>query len=177
MDMDFVKYLITLLKTYYPYFVNYLIIFEMPWLLNAAWKIIKGWLPPKFVDRVKFQDRKNLGEFIDKKYQLGEWGGDDNYTYSFEPEKKKVDKKGGGVVGGGDDNAGASPVAPMGGPAPAKKPKVIVLWVLSRQFKLIALLLQQLQFSEETTSSRMSTPVSSSSCGMSSFNYSGRTDS
>ncbi|ODM93055.1 Motile sperm domain-containing protein 2 [Orchesella cincta] len=48
MDMDFVRYLITLLKTYYPYFVNYLeictnlqfvhfqlLIFEMPWLLNV----------------------------------------------------------------------------------------------------------------------------------------------
>ena len=35
MDMDFIRYFITLLKTYYPYFVNYLIIYEMPWLLNG----------------------------------------------------------------------------------------------------------------------------------------------
>ncbi|XP_021943222.1 motile sperm domain-containing protein 2 [Folsomia candida] len=88
MDMDFVRYLITLLKTYYPYFVNYLIILSMPWLLNAAWKIIKTWLPEKFVDRVKFQDKKTLKDYIDLDNQLAEWGGTDNYVFKFEPAKK-----------------------------------------------------------------------------------------
>jgi len=37
MDMDFIRYLITLLKQYYPYFVNYLMIFEMPWLLKCKY--------------------------------------------------------------------------------------------------------------------------------------------
>ncbi|OXA37926.1 motile sperm domain-containing protein 2 [Folsomia candida] len=88
MDMDFVRYLITLLKTYYPYFVNYLVIFSMPWLLNAAWKIIKTWLPEKFVDRVKFQDKKTLKDYIDVDNQLVEWGGTDNYVFKYEPAKK-----------------------------------------------------------------------------------------
>lgn len=37
MDMDFIRYLITLLKSYYPYFVNFLMIYEMPWLLKCTY--------------------------------------------------------------------------------------------------------------------------------------------
>lgn len=71
MDMEFVQYLIMLFRDYYPYFLNYIIIFEMSWILNgkfilitvvlvctdcffytAAWKVIKSWMPAKSVDMV-----------------------------------------------------------------------------------------------------------------------------
>ncbi|ODM93054.1 CRAL-TRIO domain-containing protein C3H8.02 [Orchesella cincta] len=55
----------------------------------AAWKIIKGWLPPKFVDRVKFVDKKTIKEWIEPDNQLAEWGGSDNYVYKFEPETRQ----------------------------------------------------------------------------------------
>lgn len=55
---------------------------------TAAWKIIKTWLPEKFVDRVKFQDKKTLKDYIDLDNQLAEWGGTDNYVFKFEPAKK-----------------------------------------------------------------------------------------
>lgn len=35
LDMDFTNYLINLLKMYYPAFLNYIIIYEMPWVLNG----------------------------------------------------------------------------------------------------------------------------------------------
>lgn len=35
MDLDFTQYLIGLLKDYYPYFLNYVIVFEMPWILSG----------------------------------------------------------------------------------------------------------------------------------------------
>lgn len=35
MDMDYTKYIISLFKNYYPYFLNYIIIFEMAWVLNG----------------------------------------------------------------------------------------------------------------------------------------------
>ncbi|OXA61517.1 Motile sperm domain-containing protein 2 [Folsomia candida] len=55
---------------------------------RTAWKIIKTWLPEKFVDRVKFQDKKTLKDYIDLDNQLAEWGGTDNYVFKFEPAKK-----------------------------------------------------------------------------------------
>ena len=36
MDMEFVQYLITLFRDYYPFFLNYIIIFEMSWILNGT---------------------------------------------------------------------------------------------------------------------------------------------
>lgn len=35
MDMDYTKYVISLFKNYYPHFLNYIIIFEMAWVLNG----------------------------------------------------------------------------------------------------------------------------------------------
>lgn len=40
MDMEFTKYLISLFKQYYPNFLNYILIFEMPWVLNGKYKFI-----------------------------------------------------------------------------------------------------------------------------------------
>ena len=75
MDMEFVQYLIMLFRDYYPYFLNYIIIFEMSWILNgtfknyesyldinkffffsAAWKVIKSWMPAKSVNMVDFSN-------------------------------------------------------------------------------------------------------------------------
>lgn len=38
LDMEFTNYLINLLKMYYPAFLNYIIIYEMPWVLNGKFK-------------------------------------------------------------------------------------------------------------------------------------------
>lgn len=35
MDMEFIQYMIDLFKSYYPWILNNIIVFEMPWLLNG----------------------------------------------------------------------------------------------------------------------------------------------
>lgn len=35
MDMELIKYLIGLFKDYYPFFLNYIIIYEMAWILSG----------------------------------------------------------------------------------------------------------------------------------------------
>ena len=44
MDMEFVQYLIMLFRDYYPYFLNYIIIFEMSWILNGTFKNYESYL-------------------------------------------------------------------------------------------------------------------------------------
>ena len=39
LDMEFVQYLISLFRDYYPFFLNYIIIFEMAWILNGKPKL------------------------------------------------------------------------------------------------------------------------------------------
>jgi len=40
MDMEFIKYLIGLFKMYYPDFLNYILVFEMPWILNGKYDVL-----------------------------------------------------------------------------------------------------------------------------------------
>lgn len=41
MDLEFTKYLIGLFKQYYPYSLNYILIFEMAWILNG--NVLQPW--------------------------------------------------------------------------------------------------------------------------------------
>jgi hypothetical protein len=41
MDMEFTQFMINTMKDFYPDPLNYILVFEMPWVLNAAFKIIK----------------------------------------------------------------------------------------------------------------------------------------
>ncbi|KAF7385774.1 motile sperm domain-containing protein 2-like [Vespula maculifrons] len=88
MDMELTKYLIGLFKSYYPNFLNYIIIFEMPWVLNAAFKIIKSWLPAKAIPKIKFVNKSNLKDFVDPNDILKYWGGTNDYTFTFVSEER-----------------------------------------------------------------------------------------
>ncbi|KAF4522258.1 hypothetical protein B566_EDAN011954 [Ephemera danica] len=86
MDMEFTKYLIGLFKHYYPYYLNYIIVYDMAWVLNAAFKIIKSWLPARAVEKIKFVSKNTIQEYVPLDQALVSWGGTDEYEYSFEPE-------------------------------------------------------------------------------------------
>ncbi|XP_067646242.1 motile sperm domain-containing protein 2-like isoform X2 [Eurosta solidaginis] len=87
MDMDFVKRIIETFKLYYPNALNYILIFEMAWVLNAAFKIIKGFLPAKALEILKMISKKDITQYIDKSNCLASWGGNDLYEFKFVPEK------------------------------------------------------------------------------------------
>lgn len=53
---------------------------------KAMWKIIKTWLPPKSIEKIKFVDKKSLRDYVTPDQSLTNWGGNDNYEYKFEPE-------------------------------------------------------------------------------------------
>lgn len=101
LDMEFTKYLIGLFKSYYPNFLNYIIIFEMPWVLNAAFKIIKSWLPAKAIPKIKFVNKNTLKDYVDPNDVLRCWGGENDYTFKF---VSAVHTNGDGVVNGKLDN-------------------------------------------------------------------------
>lgn len=88
MDMELVKYLINLFKSYYPLFLNYIIIFNMPWVLSAAFKVVKTLLPAKAVEKMKFVTKDTLKEVVAPEQALVSWGGKDNYVFEFIPENK-----------------------------------------------------------------------------------------
>lgn len=50
--------------------------------------MIKSWLPPKAIRKMKFVSKANLKEFIEPEQALKSWGGLNDYTFSFEPEER-----------------------------------------------------------------------------------------
>lgn len=88
MDMELVKYLITLFKLYYPYFLNYIVIYQMPWVLSAAFKVVKTLLPAKAVERMRFVTKDTLKDVVAPEQALVAWGGKDNYVFEFIPENR-----------------------------------------------------------------------------------------
>ncbi|XP_076271654.1 motile sperm domain-containing protein 2-like isoform X1 [Rhynchophorus ferrugineus] len=87
-DMDLMKYLIGLFKEYYPFFLNLIIIFEMPWILSAAFKVIKSWLPEEAIEKIKFVTKKDINTVVPSEDILKSWGGNNPYVFNFIPEKK-----------------------------------------------------------------------------------------
>ncbi|XP_006638072.1 motile sperm domain-containing protein 2 [Lepisosteus oculatus] len=84
-DMDFVKYIINCFKVYYPKFLSKMVMYEMPWIMNAAWKIVKSWLGPEAINKLKFVTKSDVQEYIGAEYLPPHMGGTDSFKYSYPP--------------------------------------------------------------------------------------------
>ncbi|XP_058468278.1 motile sperm domain-containing protein 2 [Solea solea] len=84
-DMEFVKYVINCFKVYYPKFLSKMIIVDMPWIMNAAWKIVRSWLGPEAISKLKFASRSEVHTFIGPEYLPLHMGGTDPFKYSYPP--------------------------------------------------------------------------------------------
>jgi len=90
MDVELIQYMINVFEFNYPHVLNYILVLEMPWVLNAAWKVIKSWLPAAAVKKIKFLTKSNLNEYVTPDQALVSWGGTDDWEYSFEEEEVAV---------------------------------------------------------------------------------------
>nr|XP_026498218.1 motile sperm domain-containing protein 2-like [Vanessa tameamea] len=105
MDIEVIMYMITLLKSYYPYLINYIIVFQLPWILSAGFKIIKGILPSAAVERLRMVNKDKLKELVAPEQALTCWGGRNDYVFKFVPENRvNVDKTMKNVTFAEDDN-------------------------------------------------------------------------
>ncbi|CAH1778157.1 unnamed protein product [Owenia fusiformis] len=85
MDLDLIKFLITCFTSYYPYFLAYLLMYEMPWILNAVWRVIQGWLSERQREKIKFVKKADIQEHINKDNLPKHMGGTDTYEYKYTP--------------------------------------------------------------------------------------------
>ncbi|XP_075053095.1 motile sperm domain-containing protein 2 [Mixophyes fleayi] len=84
-DMDFVRFVINCFKIYYPKYLSKIVVFEMPWIMNAAFKIVKGWLGPEAINMLKFVNRSEIPDYISFEYLPPHMGGTDPFKYSYPP--------------------------------------------------------------------------------------------
>ncbi|XP_034111680.1 motile sperm domain-containing protein 2 [Drosophila albomicans] len=83
LDLDFIKRIVGLFETKYPNAPNYIVVHELPFLLNAAFKIVKGFMPAEALEILRVTTKKDINEYVDKENCLKSWGGNDDYTYKF----------------------------------------------------------------------------------------------
>ncbi|XP_052004461.1 motile sperm domain-containing protein 2-like [Xyrauchen texanus] len=84
-DMEFVKYIISCFKVYYPKFLSKMIMYDMPWIMNAAWKIVKTWLGPEAISKLKFVSKTDIQTYVDPEHLPPHMGGTDQFKYSYPP--------------------------------------------------------------------------------------------
>ncbi|CAN7995677.1 unnamed protein product [Ixodes hexagonus] len=86
-DIDFTKFIFNVFLKRYPMGLGYVIVYDMPWLFNAAWKVIRGWMMPEAAERVKMVNKSQITDYIDPKDLPVRMGGTDTYEYSYVPGK------------------------------------------------------------------------------------------
>ncbi|XP_037085299.1 motile sperm domain-containing protein 2-like [Pollicipes pollicipes] len=86
-DIPFISYLVNLFKFYYPDMLNNIMVFELPFIMTAAWKIVKNMLPAKSHQLIKFVSKKDANTLVPAECLLTRWGGEDSWAYSFDPEE------------------------------------------------------------------------------------------
>lgn len=84
-DMDFVRFIINCFKVYYPKYLSKIVIFDMPWIMNAAFKIVKTWLGPEAVSLLKFTSKNEVQDYVSVEYLPPHMGGTDPFRYSYPP--------------------------------------------------------------------------------------------
>ncbi|XP_048191931.1 motile sperm domain-containing protein 2 isoform X2 [Perognathus longimembris pacificus] len=84
-DMDFVRFIINCFKVYYPKYLSKIVIFDMPWIMNAAFKIVKSWLGPEAVSLLKFTGKHDIQDYVSVEYLPPHMGGTDPFKYSYPP--------------------------------------------------------------------------------------------
>lgn len=63
-DVEFLQFLITCATEHAPIGLQYIIVYKLPWILNAFWSIVKKLLPAYLANRVRFCDEHSVREFI-----------------------------------------------------------------------------------------------------------------
>lgn len=85
-DLDFLFYMINILKTYFPIGLEYILVLNLPWLLQQFWRLAKGWIPEERRKLVRFAATEELGELFEPSALPDYLGGTCKRDYTTPPK-------------------------------------------------------------------------------------------
>eukprot|EP00118_Oscarella_pearsei_P003974 m.16507 g.16507 ORF g.16507 m.16507 type:complete len:540 (+) comp26973_c0_seq1:46-1665(+) len=88
-DMDFLRFFIDCFKYYFPNMLECLLVYNIPFMLQAVWKIVKSWLSEEARQKVKFVKKADILNYVEKDQLLLRFGGSDPFEYKFTPEEEE----------------------------------------------------------------------------------------
>ncbi|CAB1327895.1 unnamed protein product [Coregonus sp. 'balchen'] len=62
-----------------------MLMYEMPWIMNAAWKIVKNMLSQDAIDKLKFVSKSDIQNYVDGEHLPSYMGGTDPFKFSYPP--------------------------------------------------------------------------------------------
>lgn len=84
MDYAPVKFMIKCFEANYPESLGTVLVYKAPWLFNAIWSVIKGWLDPVVAGKVHFAKNVNeLEKFVPRAQIPKELDGEEEYVYEY----------------------------------------------------------------------------------------------
>lgn len=94
MDYTPVKFMIKCFEANYPESLGTVLVYKAPWVFNAIWSIIRGWLDPVVASKVHFaKNVEELSLYVPKSQIPAELGGDEKWQYTYpEPVAGENDK-------------------------------------------------------------------------------------
>lgn len=63
-DLDFARFIISTLSSYYAGALTYVCVYELPWIFNQVWKIVRTWLDSDAKKLVRFATKKDINKLI-----------------------------------------------------------------------------------------------------------------
>lgn len=64
-DLELINFLIKTLCEYFPCGVDYILTYEIPWILSTVWKVIRNCIPDHSRDLVHCVYKENIHEYVD----------------------------------------------------------------------------------------------------------------
>jgi hypothetical protein len=84
MDYAPVKFMIKCFEANYPESLGVVLVHNAPWIFNAIWNVIKGWLDPVVASKIHFTKKlKDVEEFIESSQIIKELGGPNDWSYKY----------------------------------------------------------------------------------------------
>lgn len=84
-DVEFLQFLITCATEHAPVGLQYIIVYKLPWVMNAFWSLARKLLPTYLANRVRFCDENSIQEFIDPSNLPDFMGGNCRRNYRWIP--------------------------------------------------------------------------------------------
>jgi len=63
--MDITRFIITCFTTYFPAYLAYMLIYEMPFLISASWKVMSAFLSSEQKQKMRQVNKKSIKEYLD----------------------------------------------------------------------------------------------------------------
>ena len=83
-DIDLLTHIVSLLKDYFPVNMDYFLAINFPWILSAAWSLIKRLIPTEKRDAVQFINSDKIFDFVPKENCPDFLGGTCTRPYAYD---------------------------------------------------------------------------------------------